>query len=187
MELQSVWTVIEGLFSDLSAFARLAAGLSPEQYRSKLFDCFDYPLGLFWLGIPKVQISVLEEAFAALFLLYLHHQEEWIYTESARTTSEQFVIDRPPEGEWARLLQDIWIPQVFGLSRRRPRVTPADGFPQSLLRWMPETAGGEERAALEDILRSTRWVCSLFPGDFYDLYFGQTEKYYFLAESGVYD
>ena len=177
MELQAVRKAVEGLFSDLSAFARLAAGLPPEEYRPKIFDCFDYPLGLFWLGVPRAQVSGLEEAFAALFLLYLYDQEEW--------TGAQFA--RPPEEEWARLLRDLWIPRVFGLSRRRPRVTPADGFPQALLQWMPDTASKAERSALEELLRSTRWVLSLFPDSFYDLYFGQTEEYYFLAESGIYD
>ncbi len=40
---------------------------------------------------------------------------------------------------------------------------------------------------MEGVAAAAQWVYSLFPDDFYDLYFGQTEEYYFFAESGVYD
>ena len=106
MEIQSVPAQVSALFADLPAFARLAAGLTIENYQPRRFDFFQNPLGLFWLGIPREQVSDPQEAFAALFLLDLHYQNDWIYSEAARTNADQFVIDRVSAGQWTQLLQD---------------------------------------------------------------------------------
>lgn len=104
MEIQSVPAQVSALFADLPTFARLAADLTIEDYQPRRFDFFQYPLGLFWLGILREQASNLQEAFAALFLLDLHNQNDWIYSEAARTNTDQFVIDRVSAGQWTQLL-----------------------------------------------------------------------------------
>ena len=175
MEIQSVPAQVSALFADLPAFARLAAGLTIENYQPRRF--------------PREQVSEPQEAFAALFLLDLHYQNDWIYSEAARTNADQFVIDRVPAGQWTQLLQDKWIADYFGLSHRRPQATLVEPavFLQKLLLWMPENTSLEDQAALKAAAAPTQWVCSLFPGAFYDKYFGQTAEHYFFAESGVYD
>ena len=189
MEFLSIQEQVMALFADLPAFARMTANLTMEDYPSKRYDFFQYPLGISWLGIPRTQVSGPQEAFAALFLLDLHYQNDWIYSEAARTNADQFVIDRVPADQWVRLLQNKWIADYFDLPRRQPRVVPVEPsvFLQKFLWWMPQSTSSEEREALKAAAASTQWVCSLFPDAFYDMYFGQTEKYYFFAESGVYD
>lgn len=170
---------IQALFDDLPAFAAMAAAISPEVWRTVRFDFFRYPLGLFWLGVRREQAGP-REAFAALFVLDLHFQNEWPCDEKAAGA---------PLEQWEALLRERWLPEYFSLKRRSARVTPrdVDAFRRSLLQWAPENAPAGELAALEKILSGTRWVCSLFPDAFYDQYFGETEEYFFLAESGVYD
>lgn len=189
MENLSVPAQISALFADLPAFARLAANLTIEDYQPRRFDFFQYPLGLSWLGIPREQVSEPQEAFAALFLLDLHYQNDWIYSEAARTNTDQFVIDRVPTGQWTQLLQDKWIADYFALSHRQPQATLVEPavFLQKLLLWMPENTSLEDQSALKAAAAPTQWVCSLFPGAFYDKYFGQTAEHYFFAESDVYD
>lgn len=189
MEIMSIPEQITALFADLPAFAHLSASLTLEKYKPIRYDFFQYPLGISWLGIPKEQVSGPQEAFAALFLLDLHYQNDWIYSEAARTNADQFVIDRVPADQWVRLLQNKWIADYFDLPRRQLRVVPVEPsvFLQKFLWWMPKSTSSEEREALEAAAASTQWVCSLFPDAFYDMYFGQTEEYYFFAESGVYD
>ena len=189
MEFLSIQEQVMALFADLPAFARMTANLTMEDYPSKRYDFFQYPLGISWLGIPRNQASSLREAFAALFLLDLHYQNDWIYSEAARTNADQFVIDRVPAGQWTQLLQDKWIADYFALSHRRPQATLVEPaiFLQKLLLWMPENTSLEDQAALKATAAPIQWVCSLFPGTFYDKYFGQTEGHYFFAESGVYD
>ncbi len=188
MESLSVPMQIEELFSDLPAFAQLAAGLSIEDYQPKLFDFFHYPFGVFWLGVPKAQVNSVREAFAALFLLNLHHNQGWIYNEAQRTNSDQFIIDRLPKEQWKQLLQDKWIIENFNLPLRQLKITPlkiAD-FSQKFLCWKPEHVNTEGWRNLERVVSSSLWVYSLFSNN-YDLYFGQTAEHYFFAESGVYD
>lgn len=189
MEIHSVPAQVSALFADLPAFARLTADLTIEDYQPRQFDFFQYPLGLSWLGIPREQASNPQEAFTALFLLDLHYQNDWIYSEAARTNTDQFVIDQVPADQWTQLLRDKWIADYFGLSRRRPQATLLEPavFLQKLLLWMPEDTSLEDLAALKAAVATTQWVCSLFPSDFYDKYFGQTDEHYFFAESGVYD
>ena len=189
MEILSIPEQITALFADLPAFAHLTGNLTLEDYSPKRYDFFQYPLGISWLGIPREQVSGPQEAFAALFLLDLHYQNDWIYSEAARTNADQFVIDRVPAGQWRQLLQNKWITDYFDLPRRQLRVIPVEpaAFLQKFLCWMPKSTSSEERAALESAIISTQWVYSLFPDAFYDMYFGQTDEHYFFAESGVYD
>ena len=189
MESLSIPEQVTALFTDLSAFALLAADLTMENYRPKRYDFFNYPLGISWLGIPKKQVTNPQEAFAALFLLDLHYQHDWIYSEAERTSPDQFIIDRLPTDQWTQPLQDKWIADHFGLPLRQLRVTPVEPavFLQEFLWWMPENTRLEDQASLKAAVTPTQWVYSLFPDAFYDSYFGQTEEYYFFAESGVYD
>ena len=189
MEILTVPEQITALFADLPAFAHLAANLTLEKYKPKRYDFFQYPLGLSWLGIPRYQTFNPQEAFAAIFLLDLHYQNDWIYSEAARTSADQFIVERLPIRRWKQLLQNKWIADYFDLPHRQLRATPVEpgAFLQKFLWWMPESISSKERDALESVVTPTQWVYSLFPDAFYDRYFGQTEGFYFFADSGVYD
>ena len=158
MESPFIQRQIEELFADLFRFAQLAARLPVEDYQPKRFDFFHKAIGISWLGIPIEQTNGLQEAFAALFLLDLDYQNDWIYDEAKRTNADQFIVKRLPEGQWKQLLQDIWISDYFALSHRQLRVTPVepDEFLRQYLNWMPEGISLEKQAALKDAVGSTQ-------------------------------
>ena len=164
MEFLSIQEQVMALFADLPAFARMTANLTMEDYPSKRYDFFQYPLGISWLGIPRNQASSLREAFAALFLLDLHYQNDWIYSEAARTNADQFVIDRVPADQWVRLLQNKWIADYFDLPRRQPRVVHqlrGTGSSESCCGLHPMGLLPVSRCLLRYVLRADRGVLFL--------------------------
>lgn len=174
------------LFSDLSAFGRLAEGMKMEDYQPRFFDFFNYPLGVTWLGVPRNQTSGWQEAFVALAFFKFGYDNDLIYDESARTDASQLVTDLEPKDLWKRLLE---AGGILDASHRHLNVTSVElsEFFKSFFWWKPNNIPEEEWCVMEGVASAAQWVYSLYPDDFYDLYFGQTEEYYFFAESGVYD
>lgn len=180
---------IRCLFEDRDSFARMSAAVEIERYEPVLFDFFKYPLGVSLIGVKKDQVRTVTEAFSVLFILDLFNQNEWIQNEAERTEPGQEVMEIPPVDEWEVLLRDVWINHYFELKYRTFNITVRDvnAFQRDLLQWLPANAPGGDAVRLKQELQSTRWVVSLFPDAFYDKYFGETDQYYFFAESGVYD
>lgn len=180
---------IDCLLKDLDDFAKTASAVDLEMYEARRFDFYDYPLGLYLLCVKKAQVKSLEEAFTVLFIKDLHYQNDWIYSEAARINSDQHVIDKLSPVDLAIILSTQGIVNYLGLAYRYLNIqaVPVNTFQEKFLWWLPDNVSKIELDDMMKIIEQTKWVCSLFPDDFYDKFFGETDAYYFFAESGVYD
>jgi len=180
---------IRKLVENKQTFADMAAIVNLEEYNTQIFDFYKYPLGVSFIGVKKSQVKDVVDAFVVLFIVDLYYQHDWIDSEKMRINEDQFVTEKPSTAEWSSILHDLWLKESFESKYRTFNIKEEDVkvFEKGYLWWMPETAPEEEQRRLEQEVATTVWVTSLFPGAFYDKFFGETEQYYFYAESGVYD
>lgn len=188
-KLDNLKIQIRRLLEDKQTFANMAASVKTEEYHTDIFDFYKYPLGVSFIGVKKSQVKSVLDGFIVLFILDLYFQHDWIDSETMRTNAEQFVIEKPSKSEWSSILYDLWIKEYFESKYRVFNITERNvqEFEKDFLQWMPENTPEEARKRLEQEVAATIWVSSLFPNAFYDKFFGETEQYYFYAESGVYD
>lgn len=180
---------IRRLVAEKKMFANMAANVATEDYNTEIFDFYKYPLGVSFIGVEKSQVKSALDAFVVLFIMDLYYQHDWIDNETMRTNEDQFVREKLSTAEWSLILHDLWIKEQFESKARAFNITERDvkAFEKDFLWWMPDNAPEEERRRLEQEVATTKWVSSMFPYAFYDKYFGETEQYFFFAESGVYD
>lgn len=185
----TVASELQNLLMTPKLLAKLTAVHNLKDYKTKFFDYFDYPIGFCLQLLEKKNISSASEAFSILFLSELYFQNDWLEDESDRTNEDQFVIEKLEPAEWENALAQYCIPQYFNLGNRTPNVQLWDisKFQNSFLYWMPQSAADPEVQEIKKLLSETLWVCNLFPGSFYEPFFGELKEYYFIGESGVYD
>ena len=180
---------LDRLTQDKERLAINAAAIDIRKYDAEIHDFFQYPLGVSFIGVEKPLVEGWQEAFSVLFILDLYYQNDWLCSEQERTSPDQQVVRRMPDAEWIAALRGYWIDDYFGLKNRWFHIKDKDveAFQKELLWWMPGNAPESGKKRLEQEVAGTKWVCSLFAGAFYDKFFGETERHYFFAESGVYD
>lgn len=172
--IENLIQAVSACLDDTSAFAAAGSKVRLDRYAFTVNDTFRYPILVFYMALPKVQVNSATEAYTALFMKELYYNNEW---------DEADPID-------INQLKEMWIPHYF--MKYRDRSVPdynieemkTEFFLQEVTGWMETIPIPEDE--IRDFEETHKNAHVINVRNVYAGHncFGETDGHYFIAEFG---